>query len=103
MRNGLVNGLSGTVKIKVKIEEIENIGHSLLGQEFYIDPCVFIMRDNKNVVMSVREQMPVKLGYAIIVNKAQGRSIKHMKVDAYNFWHPRQFGVAVGRSMSKDG
>ena len=35
------------------------------------------------------------------VDKAQGRTIPSLAVDAYNFWKPAQLGVAIGRATNK--
>ena len=61
------------------------------------------MKDANDCLLAKREQLPLKLGYAITVDKAQGRTIDEVIIDASNFWRPGQMGVAVGRASSKEG
>jgi ATP-dependent exoDNAse (exonuclease V) alpha subunit len=37
------------------------------------------------------------------VHKAQGQTLDCVEVDCYSFFAPGQMGVAVGRSVTKDG
>ena len=54
-------------------------------------------------ILARRFQFPLKYGYASTVDKSQGRTIPSLVVDCYNFWKPGQLGVAIGRSVRKQG
>lgn len=109
LHSGLVNGMAGTVvalddeEISVKIDADKYIGHMYGGQTFNIGKYTFTVRDGNNKVVAVRKQFPLRLGYALTVDKAQGRTIENLVVDAYNFWRPGQFGVAIGRAVHTKG
>ena len=106
--NGLVNGISGTVldlqegKVTIKVDEDRHLNHALQGKTFDVSPYTFIKRDADNIVTSVRKQIPLKLGYAVTVDKSQGRTLDSVVVDSTNFWCPGQLGVAIGRTPSKE-
>ena len=106
--NGLVNGLGGTIthigneEVKFKVDMDNHLKHSLQGKEFTINKYSFVLRDQHNSVVAVRKQLPLKLGYAVTVDKSQGRTLDAVVVDSTNFWRPGQFGVAIGRATSKD-
>lgn len=109
LQNGLMNGMSGYVTeikrdtIVIRIDEDPHLHHKLSGKEFEIGRYTFLIRDATSKVVAVRKQFPVNLGYALTVDKAQGRTIDHLSVDCYNFWKPGQLGVAVGRAVSMEG
>ena len=106
--NGLVNGLGGCIteigndQVNFKVDMDAHLNHSLQGKEFKITKYSFVMRDQHNSVIAVRKQLPLKLGYAVTVDKSQGRTLDAVVVDSTNFWRPGQFGVAIGRATSKD-
>ena len=105
--NGLVNGISATVTkleencVTIKLDTDIHLNHAMQGKEFLISKYTFITRDNSNTITSVRKQIPLKLGYAVTVDKCQGRTLDAVVVDSSNFWRPGQFGVAIGRATSK--
>ena len=105
--NGLVNGLSATVtdysdtKITICVDEDPHLHHNLTGRIFELERFNFCIRDENNKVAANREQFPLKLGYAMTVDKAQGRTLDAVVVDCYNFWRCGQLGVVVGRSQNK--
>lgn len=107
LTDGLVNGMTGIVmelhddKIVVQINDDKFLGHAFGGKVFNICKYTFPLRDAANKVVAVRKQFPVRLGYALTVDKAQGRSIEELVIDAY--WRPGQFGVAMGRAMRTQG
>ena len=107
--NGLVNGMEARVisvddeTISIQTLDDERLHHNLKNRTFKLDRYNFIERDAKENVVASRNQFPLRLGYAITVNKSQGRSIDHLTIDAYNFWKAGQFGVAVGRAVNKKG
>ena len=109
LSNGLVNGLSGTVTdlqddyIELQIDADEHLQHGLEGKTFRVHKYSFLVRDTDGNVTGSRIQYPIKLGYATTIHKAQGRTIPELIIDCETFWKPGQMGIAVGRSVSKDG
>ena len=107
--NGLVNGIGATVvalsdkSVTVKVDEDAQLPHRLSGRVFTLPQYTFLVRDTENSTLATRKQIPLKLGYGVTVHKAQGRSIEKVVVDGLQFWKPGQFGVAVGRAVSKEG
>lgn len=53
--------------------------------------------------VATRLQIPLKLGYAFTVHKAQGLTLDCVEVDFRNMNCPGQIGVAVGRAVKTDG
>ena len=106
--NGLVNGLESTViqmhdnKVRVRVRRDDNLKHHLEGKEFDIVRYAFVHRNHLNEVKAVRTQFPLKLGYAITVDKSQGRTLSAVVIDAYNFWRPGQLSVSLSRARGKD-
>lgn len=109
LENGLVNGMSAKVQaitddtITVKVDSDPFLSHKMAGLTFELHRYKFLMRDAQNHITAIRTQFPMALGYALTVHKAQDRSIPELVVDAYNFWHPGQLGVAIGRATTKEG
>ena len=107
--NGLVNGLGATVlnmenkQVIVQIDDDPNLPNRLRGRIFKLGEYTFLVRDVNNEVVSVRKQIPLKLGYAMTVHKAQGKSLQNVIVDSLQFWKPGQLGVAIGRAVSTEG
>ena len=63
----------------------------------------FILHDENNKKVGNRWQFPLKLGYAITVDKAQGHTLEYLVIDCHNFWKYGQMGVAIGRAIAKYG
>ena len=109
MANGLVNGISATVntitddEIEVTVDEDVNLHHDLGGKKFKVHKEKFHIRDETHAILATRIQFPLKLGYAITVDKAQGRTINKVCVYAQNFRRPGQLGVAIGRAKDISG
>ena len=103
-----MNGLSGTItdfndtSITIKVDGDDNLHHNLTGRIFKLDRYNFIIRDEQNKVVANRQQFPLRLGYAMTVDKAQGCTLDAV-VDCYNFWRCGQLGVVVGRTKNKAG
>ena len=106
--NGLVNGISGTVtslnsdSVQITVDADRHLHHNMQGRQFCISRYTFIKRNQLNEVTAVRRQLPLKLGYAVTVDKSQGRTLDAVVVDSTNFWRPGQLGVAIGRATSKE-
>ena len=109
LNNGLVNGLTGTVihmddeNICVRIDEDDKMDHSLGGCVFNLKRIEFILHDENNQKVGNRWQFPLKLGYAITVDKAQGCTLEYLVIDCSNFWRCGQLGVTIGRAIAKYG
>ena len=109
LQNGLVNGLSGRIvqctndMVVLKVDTDKYLNHGFGGKMFEIGLYTFIARDSWNEIKAVRKQLPLKLGYAVTVHKAQGRSLDNVVIDSSTFWRPGQLGVAVGRATNKEG
>ena len=107
--SGLVNGLSGVItemghnSVKMCVDTDKHLNHTMQGREFTVHEYTFHVRNVQNALLASRTQLPLKLGYAITVDKAQGRTLDSVIIDPTNFWRPGQMGVAVGRSSSKKG
>ena len=106
--NGLVNGLEATVikmeddTIKIRVNEDINLRHYLEGKEFDLHRYAFVHRNSSNKILAVRTQFPLKLGYAVTVDKLQGRTLAAVVVDMYNFWRPGQLNVALSCAKGKN-
>ncbi|WAR10132.1 PIF1-like protein [Mya arenaria] len=98
----LVNGLCGTV---VDVREGEVDVHFLtLGKTTTLTRMNFAVFDpasNRN--LAVRNQVPLKLCYAITVHKAQGMTLDRAEVDCRQMFQSGQLAVAMGRVKSPDG
>lgn len=98
----LVNGLRGVVKklnkdsVVVNFESIQK-EETIFPYRFSVF-CPEVQRD-----VASRQQMPLKLAFALTVHKAQGMSLPKVVIDCRNMHNPGQIGVAVGRATHKDG
>ena len=107
--NGLVNGLSGTVtkiednQVEILIDTDVHLNHQMQGKKFTVNRYTFLIQDENNSILAKREQLPLKLGYTVTVDKSQGRTLDNVVIDSSNFWRPGQMGVSVGRARSKEG
>ena len=90
-------------KVTIKIDVDKHMSHKLQGQTFQVQSYAFLMKDANDCLLAKREQLPLKLGYAITVDKAQGHTMDEVIIDSSNFWRLGQMGVAVGRASSKEG
>ena len=109
LENRLVNRLTGTVihmddeNIHIRIDEDDKMDHNLDGCVYNINKMEFAIHDENDKVVGNRWQFPPKLGYAVIVDKAQGRTLEFLVIDCYNFRHCGQLGVAIRRAIAKYG
>ena len=109
LETGLVNGISAQVEqlnedsVVIKVNADRHLNHSMQGRLFTITQYSFFQRNSADEITAIRRQLPLKLGYAITVDKAQGRTLDQVVIDATNFWRPGQFGVTIGRATCKDG
>ena len=104
----MVNGLTGKVvkinedNVEIVMDDDKNLMHNFGGKKFRIDKYAFHIYDEHNNLVGTRIQLPIKLGYSITVDKAQGRTLDAVVVDCYNFWRCSQLGVAIGRAIEKE-
>jgi ATP-dependent DNA helicase PIF1 len=56
----------------------------------------------RNVVAATREQLPLALGYAFSIHRAQGMTLSQAKVDLEGCWEMGQVYSALGRLRSLD-
>ncbi|CAG2226885.1 PIF1 [Mytilus edulis] len=100
----LVNGLCGTVT-KLNTDSVEvkfTLEHKTL--TVTIAKEVFTTFDPVDkIVLAKRVQLPLKVGFAITIHKAQGMTIENLVVDCNNSIQPGQLGVAIGRAVSIQG
>lgn len=96
----LVNGRRGEIthlgpkEVKVRFAGL----HS----ETLISMFDFTMADVKsNNIVATRPQLPLRLGYALTVHKAQGLTLPSVSIDARHMNLPGQLGVAIGRAQLK--
>ena len=84
LENRLVNRLTGTVihmddeNIPFRIDENDKMGHNLGGCVYNINKMEFVMHDENDKAVGNRCQFPLKLGYAVTVDKAQGRTLEFL-------------------------
>ena len=107
--NGLMNGISGFVLdmeddvINVQIDGHSDFPKKLHHRIFPIARYKYLLRNDNNKVYASRSQFPLKLGYAVTVDKSQGRTLENVIIDAADFWRPGQLAVAIGRARTKSG
>ena len=103
IKKGLVNGLCGTVSsFSDRDTVIVNFGPHLADTE--ISVVQFTLFDPTSQKISfLREQIPLALGYAITIHKAQGMSIPFLDIDCDGIFAPGQLAVAVGRAITISG
>ncbi|XP_060602417.1 uncharacterized protein LOC132755555 [Ruditapes philippinarum] len=98
----LVNGLCGTV-VGVREGEVD-VHFKTLSKTATLTRMNFAVFDpacNRN--LAVRNQVPLKLCYAITVHKAQGMTLDRAEVDCRQMFQSGQLAVAMGRVKSPDG
>jgi ATP-dependent DNA helicase PIF1 len=99
-RKGLCNGTRMIVKvIQQRTIKLQFVNGSRAGQEVWIPRMDHVTAENFLPFIMKRRQFPVKLAFAITINKAQGQSLQ-----TTGLWLPRpvfshgQLYVALSRS-----
>ncbi|XP_060597768.1 uncharacterized protein LOC132751598 [Ruditapes philippinarum] len=97
----MVNGLHGTVldikegEVVVRFQSLDMVT-TLTRMNFAVyDPAT---KRNE----AVRNQIPLKLCYAMTVHKAQGMTLNRVEVDCRQIFQPGQLAVAMSRVKSPD-
>ncbi|XP_060552695.1 ATP-dependent DNA helicase PIF1-like [Ruditapes philippinarum] len=97
LSNKLVNGIRGDV-ISISedgpVVDFHSVGIQAPMKK--IQFTVFSLRDNKDI--AVREQLPLKLAFAITIHKAQGMTLDMVEVDCRGIFKPGHLGVAMSRA-----
>ena len=99
---GVCNGTRGIVsKMSTRVIEIELMSEELRGKKVFI-PRITLTPSPSQIPFNLeRKQFPLKICFAMTINKSQGQSVKYVGLDMKSsvFTHS-QFYVAVSRVKS---
>lgn len=97
---GFVNGARGVVVQLLHDSVVVNFA----GEKLNVEPHLFSIYDSlKKVTVSTRRQIPLILGYALTIHKAQGMTLRYVNVECSTIFCAGQMAVAVGRAVSLEG
>jgi hypothetical protein len=100
--HGVCNGSRGVVtRYRNRVLEVELITGEHAGEKVFIPRIFNQPTDDQCSFKFIRRQFPVRLCFAMTINKSQGQSVKHVGLDLRRpvFTHG-QFYVAVSRVTS---
>jgi hypothetical protein len=100
--NGVCNGTRGILtRCRNRVLEVELITGEHAGQKVFIPRINCQPTEDQIAFKFIRRQFPVRLSFAMTINKSQGQSVKHVGLDLRSpvFTHG-QFYVAVSRVTS---
>ena len=69
---------------------------------FFVSKKVWTVCDNQNRLLGKVEGMPIQLGWASTIHRAQGLTLPAVKADVRHSWEPGQAYVALSRTRSLD-
>jgi ATP-dependent DNA helicase PIF1 len=99
---GVCNGSRGVLtRYRSRVLEVKLITGQYAGETVFIPRVSNQPSDEENSFKFTRKQFPVRLCFAMTINKSQGQSVKHVGLDLSSsvFTHG-QFYVAVSRVTS---
>jgi ATP-dependent exoDNAse (exonuclease V) alpha subunit len=102
-RHGVCNGSRGIItRMGNRVLEIRLLTGDHAGERVLIPRITIRPTDDQVPFEFTRRQFPVRLAFAMTINKAQGQSVKHVGLDLRTpvFAHG-QFYVAISRVTSK--
>ena len=97
----IVNGSVGKVvaindkncEVTVDFEDFGN---------YTVSPITFKASNENGTTVATRSQIPLKLGYALTIHRAQGLNLESAVVNAQHTYQPGQLATAIGRVKSRD-
>ena len=99
---GVCNGTRGLItKISHRVIEIELLTGDFVGKKVFIPRITLTPSETQVLFKLEKRQFPLKLCFAMTINKSQGQSVKHVGLDLRTsvFTHG-QFYVGVSRVKS---
>ncbi len=99
---GICNGTRGVVmKMSTLVIEIELMSEEVRGKKVFIPRITLTPAETQVPFKLERRQFPLKLCFAMTINKSQGQSVTYIRIDMESsvFTHG-QFYVAISRVRS---
>ena len=100
--HGLCNGSRGILtRCRNRVLEVELITGSHAGKKVFIPRTSNMPTEDQVAFKFNRRQFPIRVCFAMTINKSQGQSVKHVGLNLTTsaFTH-RQFYVAISRVTS---
>ena len=98
----LANGSRGVVK-SMSTESVEVEFDSINRTVTVVKYPFTVYSASQRKEIAKRKQVPLRLGFALTVHRAQGLTLDRVEIDCRHMWNPGQIGVAVGRAKEKKG
>ena len=98
---GVCNGSRGIVtKMSDRVVEIELISGDHAGKHVFIPQIGLTPSDTQVAFKLERKQFPLKVCFAMTINKSQGQSVKWVELDGRSAVTHGQFYVGISRVRS---